>query len=715
MDVFKRGTGILPVKNVRFPMKYREESRARCPCHALSRLSHAQASRRRFIRPLFFIVSALEGSIIKSESSRGTKTVFSLFRQLRCSRAVAALALLLASKVAAQQETVSWDFSLDPTTARRGEVVTMHLSATPKTPWYIYSHTLKATGPTPTQFKFDLPPGVQTLGTIEAPEPNRKFDQGFQAEVEYYHNPVVFLQKVLVGDSATTGQLQIKGKVRFQSCTETSCMPPKDVPFDLPLTVESGPSREEFRAPAMAQESRNSVTTQGIGEAVQSGFLAFLLLAILQGFLALTTPCVYPMIPITVSFFLKQGEREGRRPVLLATTYAASIIATFTSVGLLLALVYGPAGTSRLGASPIANLVLGILFIAFALSLFGLFEIQVPASLQNYFASKGRSGGYGGTIFMGIAFTLASLACTAPFIGALLGLAAGGQWLWPLVGMLGFSFAFALPFFVLALFPQFLARMPRSGGWLNSVKVVMGFLVLAVSLKFLANSDAVWNWQVFTRPVILASWTMIAAFTGFYLLGMIRLPHDTPLDQVGVGRMLLSLAFLAFGLYLAAGLFGRKINGTLDAFLPSDVGQVGNPSSVSPPWLGQVGNLSYPLLQWLDDYSQALQRAKAERKPVLIDFTGVTCTNCKWMERNILARDDVARTMERFVLVRLYTDSGPNRSENEQMQVKRFGTAALPFYAIMSPDDRELARLAGLTRDPERFLAFLAEGLARLE
>lgn len=630
----------------------------------------------------------------------------------------AILALLAGAAVAAQQETVLWDFSLDPTTARRGEVVTIRLSAEPQEPWYFYAHTLKAAGPTPTRFQFDLPAGLRTVGTIEAPAPAKKFDQGFQAEVEYYHDPVVFQQRVLIGDAATKGEVHIRGTVRFQSCNDTSCLPPKDVPFDLALTVESGPAREQFRAPAAmsaavsekptsaslstsapTQAGQFSAASQGISQAMQSGFFAFLLLAILQGFLALTTPCVYPMIPITVSFFLKQGEREGRRPVWLATTYAVSIIVTFTSVGLLLALVYGPTGAARLGTSPVANLILGLFFIAFALSLFGLFEIQVPASLQSYLAAKGRSGGYAGTVFMGMAFTLASLACTAPFIGALLGLAAGGQWFWPLVGMLGFSFAFALPFFVLALFPQFLARMPKSGGWLNSVKVVMGFIVLAVSLKFLANADAVWNWQLLTRPVILASWTMIATFTGLYLLGLIRLPHDSPLEQIGVGRMLLSLVFLVFGLYLAAGLFGRKIAGNLDAFLPADVGQAVSLSGSSP--------------QWLSDYSQALQRAKAERRPILIDFTGITCTNCKWMDRNIFARGDVARAMGRFVLVQLYTDSGPNRRENEQMQVKRFGTAALPFYAIMSPDDGELARLAGLTRDPARFMAFLDEGSAR--
>ena len=645
----------------------------------------------------------------------------SLVRKIQ-QRVLAALVLLLPASLllAAQPETVLWQFSLEPTVARRGETMTVHLSATPLDPWYFYAPTVKSGGPVPAQFRFDPSAGIRAVGAIEAPRPAKKYDKGFEMEVEYYDEPVEFRQKLAVTGEAALGPAQITGSVRFQACNESVCMPPKDVAFDLPLTVEAGSPREAFRAPVGAtttatstpaaaptasltrpQQSPTPAPVQSVAQAVQSGLLAFLILAIVQGFLALTTPCVYPMIPITVSFFLKQGEREGRRPVALALTYAASIIVTFTAIGLVMAAIYGPAGTSRLGSSPVANLILAVFFIAFALSLFGLFEIQVPASLQNYFARQGRSGGYGGTVFMGVAFTLASLACTAPFVGVLLGLAAGGQWFWPLIGMLAFSFAFSLPFFVLALFPQFIARMPKSGGWLNAVKVVMGFLVLAVSLKFFVNADMVWGWQLLTRPVVLASWTMISVFAGIYLLGMIRLSHDTPLVHVGVARMLFSLAFLTFGLYLATGLFGGRINGTLDAFLPADVGQVANLPSASS-------------LEWIEDYSEALRRAKAENKPILIDFTGVTCTNCKWMERNIFVRPDVAQAMRRFVLVRLQTDNGPHRRENQAMQVKRFGTAALPLYAIMSPDDRELARSAGLTRDPARFIAFLDEGLARM-
>ncbi|MCX8036723.1 MAG: protein-disulfide reductase DsbD family protein [Candidatus Sumerlaeia bacterium] len=621
------------------------------------------------------------------------------------------LCLVLLRATSAQETTVLWEFSLEPAVARAGEMVSVRISAIPQGNWYFYAHTNASGGPTPLRVRLDLPPGLSAAGALEAPAPKRKFDSGFQIEVDYYADPVVFQQRVQVGSDVAAGPLHIQGSVRYQSCNDTACLPPRETPFDLTLTIEAGPARLPSSPPPSAPSMPSTVSTsptvavaasRTIENAIQSGLFAFLLLALLQGFLALATPCVYPMIPITVSFFLKQGEREARRPILLATVYALTIVVTFTSVGLLLAAIYGPAGTSRLGASPVANLILAAFFVAFALSLFGLFEIQVPASVQSYLSAKGRGGGYTGTIFMGAAFTLASLACTAPFIGALLGLAAGGQWFWPAVGMLAFSVAFALPFFVLALFPQWLARMPKSGTWLNAVKVVMGFLVLAVAVKFISNADAVWQWGLLTREAVLAAWTAMALFAAVYLLGAIRLPHDSPVEHLGVGRMLLAMAFAALALYLAAGLFGGRIAGTLDAFLPAA------DTAVSP-----TISAGTPALPWIENYSDALARAKAENKPVFVDFTGITCTNCKWMERNIFVHPEVHRRLNAFVLARLWTDTGPDWEANQKMQVERFGTAALPFYAILSPDDRELARSAGLTRDPAKFSAFLDAGLKR--
>jgi thiol:disulfide interchange protein DsbD len=635
--------------------------------------------------------------------------------------------------LAAAPDKVTWRYALDPAVAHPGEAVAVRLTAAIADPWYMYAPTLKAEGPVALQVRLDLPPGFRASGPLEAPKPETKFDEGFTTNVEIYHGATTFTQRIVVPENAQPTTVPIKGAIRFQTCSGASCLPPRTVPFALTLAIEAGPVRPEYKAPAAAApttqtnpalapfQERPSVAAsasvplpsaaapaQGavadFKTARNAGLLAFLVLALVQGLLALATPCVYPMIPITVSYFIKQGEQQGRSPVLMAALYVLSIVATFTAVGLLLAGVVGPTGAARLGANPIANLFLAALFVAFALNLFGAFEIRVPAGVQTRLSQRGRAGNYGATIFLGLAFTLASLTCTAPFIGTLLGVAATGEWFWPLVGMLGFAAAFALPFFFLALFPQYLAVMPKSGGWLNSVKVVMGFLVLAAALKFAGNVDVVWNWNLFTRPVVLSAWVAIAVLCGVYLLGAIRLPHDSPVEHVGPVRLLISVVFLALGLYLAAGLFGRPINGTLDAFLPAEEMTAGE----AP--MAQYG----PRLDWIEDYDLALARARAEGKPIFIDFTGKTCTNCKWMDRNILSRDDVSRLLARFVRARLWTDVGPRWRQNQQMQVDRFGTAALPLYAIQSPDDRTLARFEGLTRKPELFVEFLQSGLARL-
>lgn len=634
-----------------------------------------------------------------------------------------AFALLLASPFGAGpggiQETVRWDFELVPETARPGESVSVRLTAEIEPDWYVYAHTLTAKGPIATRFKFDLPDGVTAIGAIEAPEPEVKYDEGFEVNVQIYHDKVTFEQRLLLNADLQTTAVSIAGSVRFQTCSGTKCLPPKTVPFNLTLAIEEGAVRDAYKPPEGAAKAAptppdsttgpaSSEADTGTGsskleQARQSGLFVFLLFAIAQGFVALLTPCVYPMIPITISFFLRQGEQEGRKPFLLASTYAGSIIVTFALVGMLLAALIGPAGTRRFAASVFANAFLGILFIAFALNLFGMFEIRVPTKLQNYLSGKGRGGGYTGTVFMGLAFTLASLTCTAPFIGALLGYSATGDWFWPLAGMLGFAFAFALPFFFLALFPQYLASMPKSGGWLNSVKVVMGFLVLAVALKFISNVDAVRQWGVFSHSVVLAAWVTISIFAGLYLLGKIRLPHDSPVDGIGVPRMILSMVFLTFGLYLSTGLFGGRLSGAIDTFLPAP-----EEGYVAAAGMGQ----SMPHQAWIDNFDEALARAKAEQKPIFVDFSGVTCTNCKKMERTIFPVAEVQNAFQNFVLARLMTDTGPYARENEKLQIERFNTVALPLYAVISPDDKILARFEGLTKDPVEFAAFLEKGLA---
>jgi thiol:disulfide interchange protein DsbD len=311
-----------------------------------------------------------------------------------------------------------------------------------------------------------------------------------------------------------------------------------------------------------------------------------------------------------------------------------------------------------------------------------------------------------GTLFMAVTFTLTSFTCTVQFMGLLLVAASQGQWFWPAVGMLVFSGAFALPFFFLALFPQYLAKMPKSGSWLNSVKVVMGFLELAAAFKFLSNMDLVWGWGFFTYKMVLASWAIIMLFTGIYLLGKIHLPHDSKVDTLSVPRMILSFMFITFALYLGTGLFGQNIHGLINSYLPPPL-----ESSIAAG-SNESGYAKVHALGWHKELEDGLAEARTTGKPVFVDFTGYTCTNCRWMETNIFPKKEVLDRFGEMILVQLYTDGGPNYREHQQYEIDRFGTAALPFYVILSPDDNELARFPGMSRNIGDFLDFLDEGLA---
>jgi len=332
-----------------------------------------------------------------------------------------------------------------------------------------------------------------------------------------------------------------------------------------------------------------------------------------------------------------------------------------------------------------------------------MYEIELPASLRQFTLRQEGRGGYVGTLFMALTFTVTSFTCTVQFVGLLLVRAVQGDWLWPFIGMLFFSAAFALPFFFLALFPQYLSKLPKSGGWLNSVKVSMGFLELAAAFKFFSNTDLVWGWDVFTRPFVLATWVVIVFLTGLYLIGKIRLPHDSELATIGVPRLMLSIVLFSFALYMGRGLFGQPIHGLIDSYLP-------------PATRAESGSLAqqdsqHDGLKWILDYDEGIAMSEMTGKPMFVNFTGYTCTNCRWMETTIFVLSDVISRLENYILIELFTDSGPRRMEYQQMEIDRFGTAALPFYVILSPDSEEIARFPGLTRDTRKFIQFLEKGL----
>ncbi|MCK4579576.1 MAG: thiol:disulfide interchange protein, partial [Candidatus Marinimicrobia bacterium] len=485
-----------------------------------------------------------------------------------------AVAVVLACSFAQAQfpaDVVSITIEADRDTARPGEALTITATSSIDAGWHIYSSDIKGLGPMPSHFEFVDNAGIRAVGPIMEPEPERIWDEGFEMEVGWHSGKVSLSRQVLLSDGLSPGTTEITGVFVYMACTDAMCLPPAEEKFALPIRIEEGEARPAYTftgtvPPAMAAASGLEGTE--LQEAIQEGFWAFIMLAVGMGFLALLTPCVFPMIPITVSFFLKQGEDNSMPPLKSAGLYAVGIIVIYSALGLLLALTLGAAGANRMAADPWINLILGALFIYFALSLFGMYEIQLPSALRQFSASQETRGGLLGIFFMAFTFTITSFTCTVQFVGLLLVAASQGHYLWPFIGMVTYAATFALPFFLLALFPQKLAQLPKSGSWLNSVKVVMGFLEFAAAFKFISNSDLVWSWGIFDHQVVLAAWTIILLLTGLYLLGKLQLPHDSPVERTSVPRLLLSGSFLILALLLGAGLTGQKVPGLIEAYLP---------------------------------------------------------------------------------------------------------------------------------------------------
>ncbi|MEO6050763.1 MAG: cytochrome c biogenesis protein CcdA, partial [Pyrinomonadaceae bacterium] len=498
--------------------------------------------------------------------------------------------------------------------------------------------------------------------------------------------------------------------VRFQLCNDTVCLPPKIVRVSF-----SG--SEDVKKPVVGGQS-----AVGSNQAADSGpatdnrqpktdannqpptdIWPFLWLAISLGALSLLTPCVFPMIPITVSYFTNHSRGSRGKSIRLATIYSLGIIATFTILGMLIAIFIGAAGINLFAANPWINLLITAIFLFFAFNLFGAYELTIPTGVLTKLDSltrsrEGEGSGIVGALLMGLTFTLTSFTCTSPFVGTILVSASRGNWQMPLLGMLAFSTVFALPFFVLALAPQLISQLPRAGGWMNSVKVTMGFLEVAAAMKFISNVDLVWQWGIFTRDVVLAVWIAVGVILSIYLLGKFQLSHDSKPERLGAFRMFSAVVSLAVSFYLLTGLFGAKL-GELESFLPPDL------SNSSSRFSGKSDSES----KWIDnDYQAALAKAKAENKRVFIDFTGYTCTNCRWMEANVFPKKEVEAELNKFILVHLYTDGeGEIYERQQQMEQDIFGTVALPFYAVVDGDGRTVSSFPGLTRNVSEFVDFL--------
>lgn len=629
----------------------------------------------------------------------------------RLRAAVLFVLLGLASLVGAQPQVVHWTAKLVPSDVRAGETAQIVMTAKIDEPYHIYSLTTPPEG-IPTSFEVKQNE-VLSVGKTQEPAPHMKPDavdviRGmFEKEVAF-GIPV----KVLEGVS---GAQKITVVATAQACDAKICLPAIPVSVPLEFTVAPGAPREDRLAPVNSIPEQPAgyvappLPTDGkgtggaavddtqikIAEAREGGLASYLLLAFLAGLAALITPCVFPMIPVTVSFFSKKTT-EGDRKVNYrdALAYCFGIIGTFTLLGLIVTLAFGSTGVQDLATNPWVNLAMFALFVFLAFNLFGVVELRLPSKLVNTAYQGSRKGGLAGPLLMGLTFSLTTFTCTVPFVGTLLAAAAQGDILYPTLGMAAFSSAFALPFFLLALFPQFLAKMPKSGGWLATVKAFMGFLELVAAVKFLSSAELAFNLGWITRSVFLALWAVILFVAGLYTIGWLRLGHeDEGAPKIGWFRRLSGVATVAAAIWCLAGIQGRSL-GLFDSFAPPD------------PYPGTSNPMAHGSIPWLENYDEALAKAKTEGKPVFINFTGVNCSNCRWMERNMFTKASVIEEFSKFVMVELYTDR-PMDKERQALQKKLVGVALNPTYVLVSQDGKVLKVHQGLEQDEAKFIEFL--------
>ena len=608
----------------------------------------------------------------------------------RCNRL--ALLLLAAALPAAAQgpNYVRWSLTLDPPTAAPGATVIARLAGSIDPGWHVYSMSTAAA--IPTTLKLAPNPAVADSRVFQAPF-KKAYDPNFQKDTETYQDSAVFLLELQLSPTAAAGTSEISATVRYQACNDKVCIPPVRRTATATLTID--PAAHAAAPVIPAGFTAANAAKPDTPQTRDQGLAAFLLLAFGVGLAAIFTPCVFPMIPITMSFFLnRQGTRQ--ESVFHAVLFCLGIVVLFSGLGLATTAILGPFGVVQLGSNPWVNGFIALVFLAFGLSLLGAFEITIPSSLLTRLDRGSQKGGIAGTLLMGLTFALSSFACVGPFMGTLLAASVGSGGIRPLAGMVAFASGLALPFFLLALFPSYLKRLPKSGGWMARVKIVMGFIVLAAMLKYLSSVDQVLQWNLITRERFLAAWIVLFAMAGLYLLGFIRLEGIAKDAPMGLGRLLTGMAFLVFAISLFPGMSGARL-GELDAYIPA-----------APENASGAASSGGGLVFLKNQYREALDRARRENKLVLVTFTGYACTNCHWMKANMFTRPEIAAALGKFVLVDLYTDGTDEASaENQKLEDSRFHTIAIPYYAIVDPDGHTVATFPGATRDAAAYLAFL--------
>jgi thiol:disulfide interchange protein DsbD len=587
--------------------------------------------------------------------------------------------------------------------------------------WYTYDFidqiSPEGIGPNATEIVVLSAELAESNGDVLKPTPLKKFDEGFEMDLTYYKGTFDVIVPLKALKDITIGKDDLEIEVYLQLCDTVRCLPPE--PYSIIVSSDTYDSEENESIIAASTTSLEKsddhkdepIITESsaeIEESKKKGIWSFLWFAMLAGGAALLTPCVFPMVPITVSFFTKRAEQTKAKGLRDSLIYALGIILTFTILGFALSwLLQDSGGLGGFAANGWVNILIATVFVVFALNLFGAFEIQMPTSLMNKLNKQTQGSGIFSILVMGLVFSLTSFTCTVPFVGSALLSASGGEWFYPIIGMLGFSTVFALPFFIFALIPSAMNKLPKAGGWMNNVKVVMGFLEVAAAVKFISNVDLVWGWGIMPREMFIAIWIICGVLIVAYLLGAFKMKMDSELSNLGALRIIWAIIFGAITIFLIPGLFGKNM-GELDAFLPPQGYLNANVSSASAggSMFGETGEKTV----WLHSYEEALELAKKENKPIFIDFTGWTCTNCRWMESNVFPLPQVQQYFSGMINVKLYTDrrEEPELS-NKEFQKTKFNSIELPLYVILTPDEK-LVGTKAFTRDLQEFLDFLEKG-----
>jgi thiol:disulfide interchange protein DsbD len=603
------------------------------------------------------------------------------------------LLVALGGPVPAQKlNPVQWSVEPRQAAAPPGSRAVYLLTARLDAGWHLYA--LSVPKPIiPTSIRIGETAAIATVDVYQ-PRPRTAFDPNFGFNVDSYEGQAVFRVVLGLAKDAPAGPLDVRFLTRFQACNARMCLPPRRVesaatlaidPAAQPAAVAPVPPGYTLYDP----NARPAAAASAPPAQASSGLLGFILLAFGVGLAAIFTPCCFPMIPITVSYFLNKPAGSRGRSLADALLFSLGIVVLFSALGLAATAILGPFGVVQLGSNVWVNTFVAAVFLAFGLSLLGAFELTIPSGVLTRLTVASQGGGVLGTLLMGLTFSLSAFACVGPFVGTLLAASVSGGGARPFAGMLAFAIGLATPFFFLALFPSYLKRMPRSGGWMERVKVVMGFLVLAAMFKYLSDVDQVMQWNLLTRERFLAAWIVLFGLAGSYLLGLLRLRGSTADDAPGPARLLAGAAFVALAVSLLPGLSGARL-GELDAYVPP-------PAALAPAAAA--------------DYRAALAQARSEGKRVLVSFTGHACTNCRWMESNMFPRPEIAAALKDYVLVELFTDGTDAASErNQALENTKFSTVAIPYYAILDADARVVASFPGLTRDPQEFLRFLRAG-----